>query len=97
MLLFGLLEELGILNRYISLLLGTYFFLLSFYSIYKNYVLLNSKNNNLFYFIFIVWAIYGIIYLLPYNYRNTSYNILDIFSKNFYGLFLFYKILKKRK
>jgi hypothetical protein len=97
MLLFGLLVELGILNIYISLLLGTYFLLLSFYSIYKNYVLLNSKNNNLFYFIFIVWEIYGIVYLLPYNYRNASYNILDIFSKNFYGLFLFYKILKKRK
>lgn len=97
MLLFGLLGELGILNKYISLILGTFFFLLSFYSIYKNYVLLSQKNNNLFYFIFIVWAIYGIVYLFPYNYRNASYNILDIFSKNFYGLFLFYKILQKRK
>jgi len=97
MLLFGLLGEIGILNKYISFILGTFFFLLSFYSLYKNYVLLNPKNNNLFYFIFIVWAIYGIVYLLPYNSRNASYNILDIFSKNFYGLFLFYKILQKRK
>lgn len=97
MLLFGLLGELGILNKYISLMLGTFFFLLSFYSLYKNYVALSKKNNNIFYFIFIIWAIYGIVYLLPYNYRNASYNILDIFSKNVYGLFLFYKILQKRK
>jgi hypothetical protein len=97
MLLFGLLGELGILNKYISLILGTFFFLLSFYSLYKNYVVLSQKNNNIFYFIFIIWAIYGIVYLLPYNYRNASYNILDIFSKNVYGLFLFYKILQKRK
>ena len=97
MLLFGLLGELGILNKYISLILGTFFFLLSFYSLYKNYVVLSQKNNNIFYFIFIIWAIYGIVYLLPYNYRNASYNILDIFSKNFFGLYLFYKILRKRK
>lgn len=97
MLLFGLLGELGILNKYISLILGTFFFLLSFYSLYKNYVVLSQKNNNIFYFIFIIWAIYGIVYLLPYNYRNASYNILDIFSKNVYGLFLFYKILQKQK
>lgn len=97
MLLFGLLGELGILNKYISLILGTFFFLLSFYNLYKNYVVLSQKNNNIFYFIFIIWAIYGIVYLLPYNYRNASYNILDIFSKNVYGLFLFYKILQKQK
>jgi hypothetical protein len=48
-------------------------------------------------FLFIVWLLYGIAYLFNYKYRNVSYNILDIFSKNFYGLYIFYKILKKKR
>lgn len=97
MLLFGLLGELGIINRYCALILGTIFFLLSFQIIYKYYANLNEDNKPLFYFVFIVWLFYGIAYLFNYKYRNVSYNILDIFSKNFYGLYIFYKILKKKK
>ena len=96
MLLFGFLGEMNILNRYLSLSLGTLFFLLSFNIIYQYYAKLNNDNKDLFYFIFIVWALYGVSYLFNYQYRNASYNILDIFSKNFYGLYIFYKILKKK-
>lgn len=96
MLLFGFLGEMNILNRYLSLSLGTLFFLLSFNIIYQYYAKLNDDNKDLFYFIFIVWALYGVSYLFNYQYRNASYNILDIFSKNFYGLYIFYKILKKK-
>ncbi len=96
MLLFGFLGEINILNRYLALSLGTLFFLLSFNIIYQYYGKLNDDNKNLFYFIFIVWALYGVSYLFNYKYRNASYNILDIFSKNFYGLYIFYKILKKK-
>ena len=96
MLLFGFLGEMNILNRYLSLSLGTLFFLLSFNIIYQYYGKLNDDNKDLFYFIFIVWALYGVSYLFNYQYRNASYNILDIFSKNFYGLYIFYKILKKK-
>lgn len=96
MLLFGFLGEMNILNRYVSLSLGTLFFLLSFNIIYQYYAKLNDDNKDLFYFIFIVWALYGVSYLFNYEYRNASYNILDIFSKNFYGLYIFYKILKKK-
>ena len=97
MLLFGLLGELGILNRYISLILGTIFFILSFKIIYDYYAKLDDDNKPLFYFIFIVWLLYGVAFIFNYKYRNVSYNILDIFSKNFYGLYIFYKILNKKK
>ena len=97
MLLFGFLGEIGVLNRHISLILGTIFFLLSFQIIYNCYAKLDDDNKPLFYFVFIVWLLYGIAYLFNYKYRNVSYNILDIFSKNFYGLYIFYKILKKKK
>ena len=96
MLLFGLLGEIGILDRKIALLFGSLFFLFSFYIIYEYYAKLNDDNKYLFYFIFIIWGFYGIAYLFNYKYRNVSYNILDIFSKNFYGLFIFYKIIKKK-
>ena len=96
MLLFGFLGEINVLNRNICLFLGTIFFLLGFNIIYKYYGKLNKDNKNLFYFIFITWALYGVSYLFNYKYRNTSYNILDIFSKNFYGLYIFYKIIKKK-
>lgn len=97
MLLFGLLGELGILDRNIALLFGTLFFLFSFYIIYKYYASLDNDNKPLFYFVFIIWTLYGVAFLFNYKYRNLSYNILDIFSKNFYGLYIFYKILKKKK
>ena len=97
MLLFGLLGELGLINRYISLFFGTIFFLLSFRILYKYYADLDDDNKPLFYFVFIIWLFYGVAYLFNYKYRNVSYNILDIFSKNFYGLYIFYKIMKKKK
>ena len=96
MLLFGLLGELGYLDRNIALLLGTIFFLLSFQIIYEYYANLDEDNKPLFYFIFIIWSLYGVAFLFNYKYRNVSYNILDIFSKNFYGLYIFYKIIKKK-
>lgn len=97
MLFFGLLGELGILNRNICFVLSTLFFLCSFKVIYDYYVTIDSSNKKLFYFMFTIWSLYGVAFLFNYKYRNVSYNILDIFSKNFYGLYIFYKIIKKKK
>lgn len=36
----------------------------------------------------VVWALYGVAALLPYTEKNVGYNMLDIVSKNFYGVFL---------
>jgi len=41
------------------------------------------------------WSLYGIVGLLPYYIKNTIYNILDLFSKNFFGLLLSYLIITK--
>jgi len=48
----------------------------------------------LFLFVFIVWSIYGVAAMMPTPYKNISYNILDIIAKNFYGLYIYYKILQ---
>lgn len=96
MLLFGFLAEIRYLPRILGFVLGTIGFLYSFYTIYIEFVGIEYWNNVLFYFMFIIWGLYGVAFLFPYVIKNVSYNYLDIFSKNFYGLFLYYIILTKQ-
>ena len=95
MLISGFLGEIGIINRFNSVLIGFVFFILLFNEIYKNYVKDIKSNINLFNFIIIVWSIYGLAALFNKINKNIIYNILDIISKNIFALFIFYKIIKK--
>ena len=93
MLLFGFLGEINKLNRIISFSLGSIMFSICYYTIYKNFIGTNKLNSYLFYITLILWSLYGIASLFPYVIKNISYNILDIFSKNVNGLFIFGYIL----
>ena len=96
MLMFGYLGEKQIINLYLSNTIGFIFFGLSFYIIYKEYAYTENTteiNKTLFNVMFVIWGLYGISALFPILYKNIGYNILDIFSKNFYGLFIYYNIL----
>jgi bacteriorhodopsin len=42
----------------------------------------------IWYFTFIVWSLYGVAFLLPWEKKNVAYNILDVFSKNVFGFIL---------
>ncbi len=88
MLLFGYLGEIKKLNKYVSVILGSIFFFLSFNQL-QTFVGDNQINQTIYYIMFSLWALYGVASIMPYILKNTSYNILDLFSKNFYGLFLF--------
>jgi len=92
MLFSGFLGERGVLSRNMGFLLGTVAFCYSFYLIYDRFVGVNMTNQYLFWFMYIVWSFYGIAYLFSYETKNIAYNILDVISKNFYGLFLFWQI-----
>lgn len=94
MLIFGFLSELKIISRPIGFTFGTIAFAYSFYIIYSEFVGSNITNLILFLFLLIIWFFYGIAFLFPYVTKNTMYNFLDIISKNFYGLFIYYNILK---
>ena len=94
MLIFGYLGEINLLSNTISVFIGTIFFLLSFGSIYNYYVKKNKQNLGLFLFVFIVWGLYGVAALFNFVPKNVMYNLLDIVSKNFYGLYLYYQISK---
>jgi hypothetical protein len=92
MLLFGYLGETGQITQMNGFILGTVSFIISFYIIYTNYASKSKLGTQLFTLLFSVWSIYGIAYLLNPIYKNIIFNILDIIAKNFFGLFLYYKI-----
>ena len=96
MLLFGYLGEVNILSKYISIPIGFYFFYKCFELIYYNYAVKTQLGNNLFIFMGSVWSLYGVAAMAPANIKNISYNLLDIVAKNFYGLYLYYKILQTK-
>lgn len=92
MLLFGYLGETGKIAKHISIPIGFVFFFLSFKLIYEEYAIKSKLGLLLFKVLFVIWALYGVAAMLPDKEKNISYNCLDIFSKNFYGLFIYYKI-----
>lgn len=92
MLLFGYLGESGIVkDKKLSVGIGFVFFYLSFKTIYE-YAQKTQKGLNLFYFLTSVWSLYGVSALFDQYMKNICYNLLDIVSKNFYGLYIYYII-----
>jgi hypothetical protein len=76
----------------LGLFLGFMSFLIYYYIIYVNYVTQNASEQLLFWYFFFFWSLYGVVAILPYYIKNSFYNILDLFSKNFFGIFLSYII-----
>lgn len=96
MLLIGYLQEIHVVNIWVSTIVGFIFLGLSFEKIYSEYAVGSSSNMNVFWLMAVVWSLYGVAAALPPRYKNFMYNILDIFSKNFYGLYLVYIIYQMR-
>jgi bacteriorhodopsin len=98
MLIFGYLGETqqfsNLQNKFLYLTFGFIPFLIYFWLIYDRYAKYTDFGKKLFYYFFIVWTFYGIVAYLPYYLRNSFYNILDLFAKNFFGLYLSYLIIR---
>ena len=92
MLLFGYLGEMKIIPVLLGVFLGFIPFLLYYYMIYVNYVNEKTPGYLLFWYFFFFWSMYGFVAVLPYYVKNSFYNILDLFAKNFFGIFLSYII-----
>jgi hypothetical protein len=92
MLLFGYLGEMKIIPVLLGVFLGFIPFLIYYYIIYVNYVTQNTSGYLLFWYFFFFWSLYGFVAVLPYYVKNSFYNILDLFAKNFFGIFLSYII-----
>ena len=89
MLGFGFLGENKIMDKLKANLIGFLFFIslygFIFFKYIKNY---NLFDNNILYLSFLIlWSIYGIAYWFNEKSKNIAYNILDLLSKCFVGIF----------
>jgi len=92
MLVFGYLQEIGTVDILTSSIWGFLFFGISFYEMYARFAWRTNTSITLFLVMFSLWSLYGFAALFENHAKNIAYNVLDIFSKNFYGIFLSYYI-----
>lgn len=98
MLLFGYLGEVGVIPLVAGVALGFVPFVAYFYIMYERFVANDAIHTNntalkIYAYFLVFWSLYGIVAVLPYALKNTIYNVLDLFSKNFFGIFLSYLIV----
>ena len=88
MLYMGYLGEVGVISKISAMLAGFVGFALMFYVIYITFVSVRYSvaNYTLFLLYFIIWGLYGFVYLLTEEYKNITMNILDLTAKCFVGL-----------
>lgn len=91
MLVFGFLQEIGLISITTSTIFGFACFLASFYLIYENFVKDNEKQG-VYFFMLSVWSLYGVAAFMNDLWKNIAYNLLDVVAKNFYGVYLSYYI-----
>lgn len=95
MLFFGYLQEIGLMSTLWSSLLG-YAALLGSFGILYRFVAKVPNQQGVFNIMFGTWSLYGVAAVLPAREKNISYNVLDVFAKNFYGVYLSYLIYKRK-
>jgi bacteriorhodopsin len=95
MLFFGYLSEVNLIPTIAGVLLGFIPFLIYYYMIYTRYAIYSKDGMNIFLYFFFFWSLYGVAALFSYNIKNSFYNILDLFAKNFFSVFLAYVILRE--
>jgi hypothetical protein len=93
MLTAGYLTEIKKVSQVSGVLLGFIPFFIFFYLIYHYFARFSLFGTEIFLYFLIVWSLYGVAALMSYRIKNIMYNILDLFAKNFFGLYLGYVIL----
>lgn len=85
----GYLGEIQMLDKTIANSVGFLFFIGLYYFIYSKYVSpkYNFDNSILFFSFVFLWAFYGIVYFLDEVTKNVIFNVLDLLSKCFVGIF----------
>lgn len=93
MLIIGYLGETQNIPKIFSTSIGFVFFFLSFYYLYDFFAKYSKSGKFLFYILALVWGLYGVSHTFGPYWKNISYNILDLISKNIFGVLLVYMIL----
>ena len=89
MLFFGFLGESGLWDKMYANMVGFVFFITLYGYIYVEYIHNHNifDNNILYYSFLVLWALYGVAYWAEESIKNVSYNVLDLCSKCFVGIF----------
>ena len=85
----GYLGEIGALSRLSANLIGFGFFAALYGYIYNVYLKNkpNFDNSMLFSVFLVLWSLYGVFYFFDDIPKNVGFNVLDLFSKCFVGIF----------
>ena len=85
----GYLGEIGALSRLSANLIGFGFFASLYGFIYTKYLKgkYNFDNSMLFSVFLVLWSLYGVFYFFDDIPKNVGFNVLDLFSKCFVGIF----------
>ncbi|ADX06595.1 hypothetical protein 162286292 [Organic Lake phycodnavirus] len=82
----GYLGDIGVIHKTMGTVLGFLFFGGLFYKL--NTLRTSNASNDLLYgAFFVLWALYGVFYQMEQLPRNVGYNVLDLFSKCFVGIY----------
>jgi bacteriorhodopsin len=94
MLGFGYLGEIGTLSKIMANAIGFVFFAGLYGFVFMKYmmtdsgkVINNPDNNLLFYSFLILWSLYGVFYQMSESFKNIGFNVLDLLSKCFVGIY----------
>lgn len=89
MLASGYLGEQGVLEKVPANIIGFVFFAALYYYLYAVFLQDNYNFDNMILYLafLILWAGYGILYFMDDVTKNIGYNVLDLFSKCFVGIF----------
>jgi hypothetical protein len=96
MLSIGYLYETGQLSKQVAFWYGFIFLVNTFSIIYTNTKVKSSKGITVFLIMFLLWSVYGVAFLLPTATKNSIFNIIDLFSKNFFELYIALLAYQKR-
>mgnify|MGYP001472250230 CR=1 FL=1 len=96
MLGFGYLGETKIMNKNIAWIGGSLSFIVLYGLLYMTFIYgKNVFDNKMIFWAFLIfWSGYGLSYYLDDETRNINYNILDLFSKCFVGIFFWAYLTK---
>ena len=92
MLAFGYLGEIGYFDMFTAVCFGFIAFFLCFALIFEHFARLTDTGTTIFFIFAGIWSIYGFVALLSHDMKNSIYNILDLFAKNFFGIYLAYTV-----
>lgn len=96
----GYIGELGKLSVTSANIVGFIFFFLMYGTVWKVYMTgskVTKQSQVIFWLFVILWALYGVFYQMPQLTKIFGYNILDLLSKAFVGIFFWFYLTKSIK